>query len=143
VKSLSVAFDSPVTLGLGAVTVVRRGTTTPLPFTIASADGRVYQLDYTGGASLPDGLYVLKIAANLVRDSLGQSISGGDRAISFHRLFGDVVGDRDVDATDYRAFKSAMNRQSNYVWWLDYDTDGLINATDMLQLRSRMIRTKL
>ena len=75
-------------------------------------------------------------------DALGQKLSGGDQVFRFHRLFGDADGDRDVDRTDLALFKQSLNRPK-YVWYFDYDNDGLVNQSDLLQIKLRMNRTVL
>ncbi len=59
--------------------------------------------------------------------------NSGQEVDEFWRLFGDVNGDRTVNAQDSKVFASAYgsnNSESNYVWYLDVDMDGNINTTD-------------
>ena len=74
-----------------------------------------------------------------VRDLAGNSLTGYV-PLRFHRLFGDIDGDRDVDSVDLRRFRTALNRPSAYTEDLDYNGDGLINLADYDQLRLRMAR---
>src|SRR5262249_38811009 len=62
--------------------------------------------------SLKDGNYKLVVHANLIHDLVGQSLdgdkdgkAGGNRVFAFHRLFGDVNGDRTVNQIDQKLFK--------------------------------------
>jgi len=71
-----------------------------------------------GKSSLEDGNYVLHF---------GAGFSGLDD-VKFHRLFGDVDGDHDVDSLDKVAFEAAygsVQGQSNYRSYLDSDHKGV------------------
>jgi hypothetical protein len=64
----------------------------------------------------------------------GSSGAGGLEVDEFWRLFGDTNGDRQVDATDRRAFGDALGTaqggNGNYQWYLDVNEDGNIDGTD-------------
>ena len=109
-----------------------------------SGDHRRFVITFSGsgivGGSLPDGRYTLGVKSDSVHDGFGQALTGPDRVFSLHRLFGDSDGDRDVDAVDVNAFKTAMTSSPANRWWFDYDNSGQLDATDLLQLRLRTQR---
>src|SRR5205085_1719943 len=89
--------------------------------------------------SLVDGKYTLTILASQVSniaalDGNGDGTPGDDFTFSFHRLFGDSDGDRDVDAADFGAFRSAFG---GYQLAFDFDNDGDTDAADFAQFRAR------
>jgi len=58
-------------------------------------------------------------------------LAGGDGVVSFFRFFGDTNGDGVVDARDYAAFRAAYNArrgQASYLWYLDFDGNGVIGG---------------
>jgi hypothetical protein len=96
----------------------------------------------TTAGSLDDGNYQLTVLAAAVLGGDGQPLdgngngTGGDNfTFAFHRLFGDSDGDRDVDATDFGAFRAAFGATSNLSF--DADGDGDVDATDFGAFRSR------
>jgi hypothetical protein len=63
-----------------------------------------------------------------------------DRALAFHRLFGDSDGDKDVDNLDSLRFRSSQGSTStaaNYKWYFDFDNDGDVDNLDSLRFRQR------
>lgn len=149
INSLIVTFDRPVMLASDAFTLLRRGGTVFVP-DIAPASGyaTTFTLTFSGlgiiGGSLPDGAYTLTIKAPSAVDAFSQSLIGTNRTYKFHRLFGDVNGDRIVNNTDLAVFKSALNSAANYLWYLNYDGLGsIINKADYLQFRSRLVKPLL
>lgn len=146
VTGVTVTFDKPVSLAAGAITLTLRNGTSTFATTITnpSADGRSYLLSFSGssilGGSLPDGIYDLRVAASLVQDARGQSLSGGDRLFSFHRLFGDSNGDRRVNLVDYRAMRVTLGRSGGHALFnsaFDVDGNGTISVLDLAQFRRR------
>jgi hypothetical protein len=58
----------------------------------------------------------------------------------FWRLFGDTLGRRKVDNTDLYTFNQAYGSSlgaGSYLWYLDYNEDGTINATDKTAFNAR------
>jgi hypothetical protein len=95
-----------------------------------------------GGGSFPDGAYTLTIPAAEALDDTGNPLDGdsngqpgGTYTFNFHRLFGDNDGDRDVDATDFAAFRQAFGVTTNLA--LDFDGDGDVDAADFAAFRVR------
>jgi predicted outer membrane repeat protein len=99
------------------------------------------------GASLADGVYVLRIYGSSFYDGAGQNLDGngdgigGDDYVSpltgpgrIHRLFGDADGDGDVDAADFAALRGAFGGASVA---FDFDGDGDVDAADFGQFRAR------
>jgi hypothetical protein len=95
--------------------------------------GKVLTLTFTGpsivGTSLADGRYALSNG--------GTTVLGPDRLF---RLFGDSTGDGKVDGADVAAFQAAYRSRKgmdNYRSFFDYNSDGLIDATDYYQFLRR------
>jgi hypothetical protein len=156
VSSLTVSFDGPLQfvgtasdafslrrsdgLLIGLIALVDTGsrTTVTLTFTGAGLEAN----------SLADGNYTLTILGAAARsgsagpllDADGDGLPGGDLVYQFHRLFGDVNGDKAVNGLDLTAFRSAFGTvlgDANYNGGLDFDGDGAINGTDLAAFRSR------
>lgn len=99
------------------------------------------------GGSLADGHYTLTIDGSKIHDGLGQAadadgdgFAGGGRSDSFHRLFGDVNGDDQVDATEVAFSAHHMGARlgdADYLWYLDYEANGLISGRDQSQVAGR------
>jgi hypothetical protein len=99
------------------------------------------------GGSLMDGNYTLTTRASAVHDALGQMLdgdgdgtAGGNRTDAFFRLYGDTNGDRRVDNADWDVFRSAYGKrvgEPGYLWYLDFDANGVINALDQKQFLQR------
>ncbi|MDB5173968.1 MAG: Hemolysin-type calcium-binding repeat family protein [Phycisphaerales bacterium] len=163
VRSLTFKFSSPVTLSAGAITLAllntagsNSGTDDGAPPTNASAalgtpttsDAGVTWVvpivqssAFSVLGSLIDGVYQTTVHAALVSDASSRHLSGGDQTgPKFHRLFGDINGDKRVNASDYQQFSAAFgssNLSPNYVVYFDYNHDKRINATDYQQFAAR------
>jgi hypothetical protein len=156
VNSLTVTFDGPVTLDPGAFDLSRQdGSLVELTVTASEVDGRtVAVLTFAGpdivSGSLADGSYTLTVLADRVHDRWGRELdgngdgaAGGDLADGFHRLFGDVDGDGDVDGTDREQFRSAFKTsaaEAGYLWYFDFDADGDVDGHDNGQFNRRFGR---
>ena len=149
VTSLSVQFDRPVaSFDAGAFALTRRdgGAGAAVPFAVKlAADGFSALLTFAGadvvGGSLADGVYDWVVDPAKVRDAAGQAGTGAAQAVSFHRLFGDADGDRDVDGTDSRAFRSALGAEPGspaYQSMFDADGDGDVDGADSRAFRTRL-----
>jgi cytoskeletal protein CcmA (bactofilin family) len=154
VRSLTVTFDSLVTIDPGAfVLTTKSGTPVNVNVSLAEVSGVTQAiLTFTGSradasGSLIDGNYRLQILATHVRDSAGNSLDGNSDTVAgdayvdeFFRLFGDVDGDRDVDANDHRAFQSTYRKrqgQAGFMAAFDADGDGDVDASDLFAFRQR------
>jgi hypothetical protein len=84
------------------------------------------------GGSLMDGIYSLYITGTEVM--AGNLPMVADHVTTFHRLFGDVDGDRDVDGRDVRTIGRAVGSgegDPDYRRAYDYDGDGDIDQNDL------------
>jgi ELWxxDGT repeat protein len=165
VKQLAVHFDRPVTISAGGVrlallntggsgrndgsapTDVSEALDSPITpdggrtwvFTFAAGSGFL-QKDSTGASkgSLADGVYTLSIdPAKVAANGIAMVAPA---TLTFHRLFGDVNGNGNVNAADYNAFRGAFGKRSEdpaYNAAFDFDGDGSINALDYNQFRNR------
>jgi hypothetical protein len=132
VTSLRVTFSEVVTLAPGAFTVTgpAGSVTYSLDLNQSTPTQTVALLSF---APLADGNYTLDLPASAVTGSGGQH-PAADYVFTFHRLFGDADGDRDVDAGDFGAFRAAFG-SSNPVF--DADGDGDVDAADFGAFRQR------
>lgn len=161
VDSVTVEFDSEVTIEPGAFEVTQRGASggpVDVGFTSSVVNGKtVAVLTFSGAltefGSLADGNYDLRIVGSLITDALGNAFDGdadgavgGDRlfgtdeADAFYRLFGETGGDRTVGFADFVQFRNAFGSTAggaSYVENLDFDDDGVIGFVDFVQFRNR------
>ncbi len=168
VTSLSVSFDRPVSLAAGAVSLVRlntggSGTNDNAPPTDVSAaltstpttpDGGLTWRFAVSGAftqfgSLLDGIYTLSVDPARV-SALGVALSGNPTppavtpALTFHRLYGDVNGSKDVNNGDFALFRSAMGKSAGDAGFnpaFDFDDSGAVNNADYAQFRNRFLKS--
>jgi hypothetical protein len=97
--------------------------------------------------SLSDGDYTLTIRADLIHNALGEQLDGdgdgrpgGNRTITFRRLFGDANGDGVVDGSDYAIFRTTFHKHAGdagFLWYFDYDGNGYIDGLDNSQFARR------
>ncbi len=153
VKGFAFTFSQVVAFGTGAFRVRRADSYEPALTLIPTvANGQTTVTVTFAGAgviagSVPDGLYTLTVNAAQVTDAFGQPLDGdgngqpgGDFTEAFHRLFGDVNGDRTVNAADFAQFRGTFGSAGGdvaYRGFFDYDGDGTINAFDFGQFRNR------
>jgi uncharacterized delta-60 repeat protein len=153
VTSITVSFAGLVQLDGGAFEVRQNGGGVVDLSIVASEVGghTVAVLRFLGagiiGGSLMDGNYTLTTRASAVHDSLGQLLdgdgdgtAGGNRTDAFFRLFGDTNGDRRVDNADWDIFRRAYGKrvgEPGYLWYLDFDANGVINVLDQKQFQQR------
>jgi hypothetical protein len=144
VTSLTVTFNTQVTLGAGAfvVTPAAGGPAVPIAFTSSIVGGvTVATITFTGaiGGSIADGNWVLRTVASQVQNTSGGTMAA-DRTDAFHRLFGDVTGDRTVNGADFNPFRLAFGAgvgNPNYRADFDFNGDGVINGADFNEFRLR------
>ncbi|MDB5301853.1 MAG: hypothetical protein JWO87_3516 [Phycisphaerales bacterium] len=160
VRSLKFTFSSPVKLSAGAITLVQLNTggsganngSAPTDAssalgTPASPDGgltwvvpMVATSAFSSFGSLTDGIYTATVHSDFVTDAFGQHLAGGDQVKTFHRLYGDINGDKRVNASDYQLFAAAfgsVNTSPNYVVYFDFNHDNRIISTDYQQFTRR------
>ena len=106
------------------------------------------------GGSLADGNYRLRVLNAAVVDSAGQHLDGSgdgvadgetydDAVLAFYRFFGDIDGDRDVDAADSFRFRQAAAGtpvDPGDLSAFDFDGDGDLDLLDLLLLRLNLNR---
>ncbi|MDB5358229.1 MAG: polymorphic outer membrane protein [Phycisphaerales bacterium] len=165
VRSLTFSFSTPVTLSAGAITLAlsnaagsNSGTNDGAPPTNASAalgtpttsdGGRTWVVPFLksvagftdGSGSLVDGVYTATVHSNLVTDAFGQHLTGVDPMKTFHRLFGDINGDKRISNADFTFFSNAFGAtfgQPNYNRYFDFaGTNGKISNADFTQFSNR------
>ena len=89
--------------------------------------------------SLIDGDYTLTVLAAQVQD-IAQNAMAVNATNTFHRLFGDLNGDRFVDGTDGAQFGGAFGLQlgdGGFLALFDFNNDGFIDGTDGAQFGAR------
>jgi hypothetical protein len=161
VDQVRVTFDGPVALADQAFAVYLRGDQDAAVVTnvVTELDdqGRsVATLTFSGpltrNGALVDGNFLLELDPNRVArfgqpfavlDSVGtreRITFGDDEADGFYAMFGDVNGDRSLEADDYAAFRGAYGKQIGDVGYdlrFDFDADGVVGEDDFGQLRAR------
>lgn len=150
VTSITFQFSSPVKLGRDAIRLNRVGGA-PLGFGYSlsnpSRDGTTWVMTFSGtgipGNSVTDGSYEIRVNASRITDRYGQALSGGNQSMGFHRLFGDVDGNRSVDTLDLLTARRSLGAHAGdpgYPWWLDSDADSAIDMDDLLAVRAYLGR---
>jgi hypothetical protein len=153
VNSLTVTFDSSVTIDPGAFELARsNGSLVGVNLATSVVNGQtVAVLTFAGpdivGGSLADGSYTLAVRADRVHDLFGRELdgdgdgsAGGNRLDAVSRLFGDTDGNGDVDHTDLDRMLTSFGKNSgetDFLWFLDYDGDGDVGGLDMAQFNRR------
>jgi len=132
-------FSKAVTLDAGAITLVRtQGGALMVTPIINTSDSKTFTLTFSGativGGSLADGVYNISIDHTKVHSDAGVNLNM-DFSRNFHRVFGDLDGDGDCDATDQLMFRNAMI--GPYKWYLDYDGNNAVDNNDYLAARTR------
>jgi hypothetical protein len=149
VRSITVTFDTVVTLDAGAFRVVRsNGLLAGVTKTVTQVNGEtqvVLQFTGTGtyGRSLVDGNWTLKVVGRRVhRADYRPAVMAVDSLTSFFRLYGDANGDRTVDATDQAAFNAAFGQTDiTSLATFDVNRDGKIAAFDQTVFNRHLGRT--
>ena len=75
-----------------------------------------------------------------VLDKVGDAMSA-DALDRFWRLFGDVTGSGLVTSWDYAQWRAAYGKHlgdPGYVWYLDYDGNGVLDLADGSQILKRL-----
>jgi hypothetical protein len=162
ITSISVTFSQAMTIGPGAFEIMKTGTGGgAVAVAVAPSDvqGRtVATLTFSGAlveyGSLKDGSYQLTVRGEKVRDRVfgvaldgdndqqpsGDRLFGATAADKFFRKYGDGDGSGLLDATDYYSFLTTNNKRSTepgYVWYFDFDANGVVDSSDLAQFRAR------
>ena len=163
VSRIVITFSTTVNAPDNAFQLVGPNGPVALNVSRAVVGGRtVVTLGFSGPGtefgSLADGNYTLTVIGSLITDAQtgtqldgdGDGTPGGNRVQQFHRLFGDVNGDRmvtdGVDASgqplgDFATLFSALfslRGDANYLSFLDFDQDGNVDASDFFQFNLRL-----
>jgi hypothetical protein len=157
VTSLTVHFDGDVRFVGGKENLADafklRGPSGPVVLSIDQVSRRtpgqtVVTLTFSKAGvtdgSLDDGDYTLTIkggqvidAAGNLFDGDGDGLPGGNATTNFHRLFGDVNGDRAVDNLDLFQLRGAYGKKSadaGYLAGFDSDSDGDVDNYDVFRI---------
>jgi hypothetical protein len=161
VRSFTVAFNEPVTLAPGAITLALLNTggsganngSAPTDestgLTWSSTDGgKTYVVTFSANTdstgSLKDGIYTLTVLGAKVTDAAtGLLPMSSDTNVTFHRLFGDINGDMTVNGIDYKAFKSSyLTSTGNSKFNANFDSngDGTINGIDYKAFKNNYLK---
>ncbi len=160
VDNLTITFSQIVTMQAGAFQVMQKGSGGLVTVAVAStvvSNETVATLTFSGAytqyGSLMDGEYELTIFGNLVQSAASGTnldgantgqfgsnyVFGSQQADNFYRLYGDIEGQRTVDAVDLFHFRQSLLTPANYQWYLDFYNDGYVDATDLFQFRLRLL----
>jgi hypothetical protein len=162
VTRVTVAFSRWMTIDPGAFEIVKTGagggTVTVAAALCDEGAQTVVTLTFTGTfveyGSLKDGSYQLTVRGDKVHDRAsgvdwdgdGDQQPGGNRlfgaaaADKFFRKFGDADGSGLLEAADYYSFLTTSNKRSTdpgYLWYFDFDANGVVNSLDLAQFRAR------
>ena len=149
VRSLTVTFDTLVTLDAGAFRVTRsNGVIAGITKAVTQVNGEtqvVLKFTSTGtyAGSLVDGNWTLKVFKARVHRADNHAVVMDDDALTpFFRLYGDANGDRTVDATDQAAFAAAFGQTDvTSLATFDVNRDGKIAAFDQTVFNRRLGHT--
>lgn len=116
-----------------------------------SAGRSVVTMTFTGptivDGSLPNGDFSFKAVANELFDGLSQFLdgdangsAGGNYVAAFHRLVGDIDGDRFVGNSDFNLFRTAFGSAGSpttpgFLSGFDFNNDGSIDVFDFNRFR--------
>jgi hypothetical protein len=152
INQLTVNFSEPVMVHPdSAFTLIRNGSEpVPVHVTWDAAFKKAtltFNTTEANGASLADGSYQLQVNGDQLIGPNGQAVdvngdnmAGGVLTVNFYRLFGDINGDRVVDATDLAGLRSAFGATitdpNSAAAAFDANGDGVIDASDLEVFRT-------
>ncbi len=139
IRSITVTFDQPVSIDLGAFHLIDAHDRTPaVDVTNPSGDMTTYQVAFPNGGGdsglLEDDLYRLTIAASKVRNLAGDQMAA-DHVLDFHRLAGDSDGDRDTDRLDLRNLTRSLGKSAGEAGFnvaFELNGDDVVDRADLL-----------
>ncbi len=153
VRTIEVTFSEGMNITLNDVSLINLGVSADAdpdtPITIAPGNFSYNSTTHTAtisfSSSLADGYYELKIKGSGVTDSVGNLLDGmsnhtpgSDYVYYFHRLAGDLNGDKVVNVLDVGRLKSGLG--APYDSEKDVNGDGAINVLDVGILKSQLGR---
>jgi hypothetical protein len=143
-----------VTISPGAFQLTKQGggTENVLVATSLVNGNTVAVLTFAGndidGGSLPDGTYTLTILGDHIHDTTGQALDGdgdgspgGNKVVTFFRLFGDATGDGVVNNKDLAIFNTTFKKKAGdpgFLWYFDFDGNGVIDNIDKKEFNLRL-----
>jgi len=136
-------------VGLVVGTPVVNGTTgtTTVDVTFLAGDPAV---EAGANPSLKDGFYYRNVNGSLINllftnsGSAAQTVNlnPASNSPTFHRMFGDVDGNKAVNSADAFKFNEAVTVPgSMYFTYFDFNNDGLLNTTDQNEFIKRFNKT--
>jgi hypothetical protein len=153
VNSITIDFSGQVTIDPGAFQLSKQGGGPVNVLVTASlVNGKtVAVLTFAGNdinaGSLSDGNYTLTIQADHIHDTAGQALDGdsngspgGNKVVTFFRLFGDGNGDGIVDQKDLAIFQTTFKKKAGdpgFLWYFDFDGNGVVDSLDKKQFDLR------
>jgi hypothetical protein len=161
IETITIAFDSEVTLADGAVSFLQRSTATAETFeavTVSITEELVDDQTFAtiqfeshvrnSNNALVDGNYQLTIDASLVTKGGvpmdDDFVLGAVESDGLFSFYGDGDGNRTVNVFDLLTFRQTYllsSGDSNYDFFMDFDASGIINVIDLLQFRIRFQET--
>lgn len=153
VERLEVLFSRPIQFPNGiAPAVLLQGPSGPVDAVIDLSEWTPSETPIilrfpngTGGfGSLPNGLYEFRLVSNSIIDDAGNFLdgdadgqSGGDFVVPFHRLRGDLNGDRSVTSLDYAVFRTVYGQSGTMGLFIgaDLNQDGIVSGLDFSLFR--------
>ncbi len=150
VTQVRVTFDDTVYSGAAGMTLFLTNRITGVPVSAATAvlvghgtGSWVWTFPSLTGGSLADGIYLAELDAETITDAAGNRVFlGAGTTSTFHRLFGDVDGDRDVDFLDTFHYQRALNTssgQNGFDRWFDVDSNGVIHGPDQVAFQKNYL----
>lgn len=150
VSSIEYQFNQAVNLGPGAFSITLNASATGGPAGIlptinysTSNGGLSWVVTFSGagvvGGSIANGVYNITLNSSAVSAVSGGGTLAASRTDTFYRLYGDINGDKRVNATDLAQMNNTFGLRSTQVGFIagfDVNNDGRINATDLAQLNN-------
>jgi len=157
VETLSILFDSEVTIANGAFSVVQRSTATEETFDVVTINTSEQVVNNQTSVTiqfdshtrnpdnaLVDGNYQVTVDASLVTNNgtpmAADFVFGDVEADGFFAFYGDSDGNRTVNVLDLLTFRQSFRASTGdtaYAFFMDFDANGTVNVLDLLPFRSR------
>lgn len=137
VKTVIVTFNQTVWPEPGAIEIQNQSGD-PVNFNWTYGQN-VWTATYPAASSLPDGNYFVVVHPDLIYTTSFIDLYPASTQ-EFHRLFGDINGNRFVNNQDYNQFKLSFGTNSSsplYKVGFDYDANGFISNPDYNQFKLR------
>jgi hypothetical protein len=93
--------------------------------------------------SLVDGIYTADVDPTKVNALAGGTAMAAAASLTFHRLFGDVDGNKAVNNADFGLFRNSFGKSSGDAGFnraFDFDNNGVVNNADFGQFRNRFLK---